>query len=188
MKRTIVCVILLVVYVCRINAQDVKSVANELMAGSEVTFSCSVTGNDSQNFSFEATGTAKLLGTNYYIVTDDGLKLISDGKSLWIINLDTKEAVVSLLDENRTEQNDFTNPFLLLSNPRGDLKFTFKGTAPGSNSKVPAEISITGFTAKAGQPNEIVVKIKKFAKANLKNSDFVFNKKDYPNIEVTDLR
>ncbi len=187
MNRIVVlCTIFIMASVCRMNAQDVKAVANEFMAGSEVSFSCSVTGNDNQSLSFEATGTAKLLGKSYNILTEDGLKLISDGKSLWIINLDTKEAVVSLLDESSDVQNDFTNPFVLLSNPQGELRFSFKGTAPGGNPKVPAEIRISGF--KIGEPKEILIKIKKFNKANLKSSDFVFNKKDYPNIEVTDLR
>ena len=187
MKRIVVlCTIFLMASVCRINAQDVKAVANELMAGSEVSFSCSVTGNDNQSFSFEATGTAKLLGKSYNILPEEGLRLISDGKSLWIINLDTKEAVVSLLDESPAAQNDFTNPFVLLSNPQGELRFSFKGTAHGANPKVPAEIRISGF--KTGEPKEILIKIKKFNKVNLKSSDFVFNKKDYPNIEVTDLR
>ena len=187
MKRIVVlCTIFLTASVCRVNAQDVKAVVNELMAGSEVSFSCSVTGNDNQSFSFEATGTAKLLGSCYNIATDGGIILISDGKSLWIINPDTDEAVVSLLDESSTEQHDFTNPFVLLSNPQGELKFFFKGTAPGGNPKVPAEIRISGF--KTGEPKEILIKIKKFAKANLKSSDFVFNKKDYPKIDVTDLR
>lgn len=187
MKQIVVlCTIFLIASVCRMNAQDVKAVANELMAGSEVDFSCSVTGNDNQSFSFEATGVAKLLGISYNILTEEGLKLISDGKSLWIINLDTKEAVVSLLDESSTATNDFTNPFVLLSNPQGELKFSFKGTAPGGNPKVPAEIRISGF--KYSDPKEILIKIRKFAKANLNSSDFVFNKKDYPNIDVTDLR
>lgn len=187
MNRIVVlCAIFLMASVCRMDAQDVKVVAKELMAGSEVDFSCFVTGNDNQNFSFEATGTAKLLGKSYNILTEEGLKFISDGKSLWIINLDTQEAVVSLLDESSAAQNDFTNPFVLLSNPQGELKFSFKGTAPGGNPKVPAEIKISGF--KSGQPKEIVVRIAKYAKANLSGSDFVFNKKDYPSIDVTDLR
>lgn len=186
MRRFILlCIFIAAASVVRVYAQSVKSVADELMAGSETEFFCSIVGSESRSFSFDVSGRAKLLDSCYKIVTDDGLVLISDGKSIWMINNDTQEAVISSLDDS-DDYGDLTNPFALLSNPHGNLKFSFKGVASGGNSNIPAEIRITGF--RAGQPKEIVLKIRKFSKANLSRADFVFNKKDYPGIEVTDLR
>lgn len=182
----LLCIFIAAASVVRGYAQNVKSVADELMAGSETEFFCSIVGNENRSFSFDVSGRANLLGSCYKIVTDDGLVLISDGKSIWMVNNDTKEAVISSLDDDNGDYGDLTNPFALLSNPNGNLKFSFKGVASGGNSNIPAEIRITGF--KAGQPKEIVIKIRKFSKANLNRADFVFNKKDYPGIEVTDLR
>lgn len=187
MKRFILfCILMAAASVAKVYAQNVKSVADEFMAGSETEFFCSIVGNENRSVSFDVSGRAKLLGSCYKIVTDEGLVLISDGASIWMVNNDTKEAVVTSLDDDNGDYGDLTNPFALLSSPQGNLKFSFKGTAPGGNSNIPAEIRITGF--KAGQPKEIVIKIRKFSKANLNRADFVFNKKDYPGTEITDLR
>lgn len=188
MRRFILLYVFIIVALLNARAQerDIKSIAGEFMSGSETVFSCSIVGEEGEKFSFEASGTAKLLGSCYNIVTDDGIVLISDGKSLWIINKDTDEAVVSSVDDTQAAPYDFTNPFLLLDNPQGNLKFAFKGTASGGNSKIPAEIRITGF--KDDRPKSVLINIKKFSKRSLNSSCFVFNKSDYPGIELTDLR
>lgn len=179
-------IFIIVASVFKADAQDVKSIAAEFISGSEAVFSCSVVVDESKKFSFEASGIAKIFGSCYNITTDEGIVLISDGKSLWMINKDTDEAVVSSIDDSRAYPFDFTNPFLLLSNPQENLKFVFKGTAPGGNQKIPAEIRITGF--KDDRPKSVLINIKRYSKRELNNSCFVFNKSDYPGIQVTDLR
>lgn len=186
MRRFILLYVFIIVALLNTRAQDIKSIAGEFISGSETVFSCSIVGEEGKKFSFEASGTAKLLGSCYNIVTDDGIVLISDGKSLWIINKDTDEAVVSSIDDSQADPYDFTNPFLLLANPQGNLKFAFKGTSPGGNPKIPAEIRITGF--KDDRPKSVLINIKRYSRRSLNSSCFVFNKSDYPRIELTDLR
>ena len=150
---------------------------------------------DASNTSDVQQGTAFLQGEAYKIILQEQ-HTISDGKTIWTYLVDDEEVMVSNATEGSdntplklltTLDKDYTATYsdkstIMLTNPKGQYKVVTLSIDPKSNTLIGMEIH-----ADDGSKMAIFIAETKFDQ-DLKDGFFTFDKKDYPNVELIDMR
>lgn len=178
-----------------------KKAANK-MSGT-VSFTISLISYDSNKKETMKQKVTVLYNSPRYRVRAGEIELYCDGKSVWQLNKSAREVVVTNLSD---DDDDITNPAKLLKNYSKNYKAKFireeqDGTAiidlQPHKSKSYHKIRLfidakTGLLKKMEQHNfdssRSEYKISNFKNTTASDTDFVFDAKSYPGIEVVDMR
>lgn len=149
---------------------------------------------DKENRSEEQQGTAFLQGEAYKIILKEQ-QTISDGKTIWSYLVDDEEVMVS----NATDGTDNT-PLKLLTTLDQDYTASFSTsttislTNPKSHYKkitltLEKKDSLKSMEIHADDGSKMVINITEVKNnQDLKDDFFTFNTKDYPEVEIIDMR
>ncbi len=210
--RTIQLIIFLLISTLAVNSQNARTIldnANETYnkAGGLVAAFTISTQDTKSKTTYSQDGTAYLKGNKFKIDVPDGITWF-DGKTQWVYAQGGDEVNIS----NPTgEELAGVSPYVLLNIYKTGFKLSYKGeqkensksvymvelipeSSKSEFSKIVVNIEKTSnlFSSikmfnKNGFNNHLTIKNLKTGQ-NLPDNTFVFNKKDYPNIEVIDLR
>lgn len=150
---------------------------------------------DASNTSDVQQGTAFLQGEAYKIILKEQ-QTISDGKTIWTYLVDDEEVMVSNATEGSdntplklltTLDKDYTASYtdkstIMLTNPKGQYKVVTLSIDPKSNTLVGMEIHPDD-----GSKMTVAITETKYDQ-DLKDGFFTFDKKDYPDVELIDMR
>jgi Outer membrane lipoprotein-sorting protein len=210
--RTIQLIIFLLISTLVANSQNARTIldnANETYnkAGGLITTFTINTQDTKSKTTYSQDGTAYLKGNRFKIDVPDGITWF-DGKTQWVYAQGGDEVNVS----NPTgEELAAVSPYVLLNIYKTGFKLNYKGEQKenGKNvyvielipessksefSKIVVSIDKTShlfssikMVNKNGFNNHLTIKNLKTGQS-IPDNTFVFNKKEYPNVEVIDLR
>jgi len=192
-------------------AQDAKTILDKVSGayddgGYELTFTLNTIDNPAK-ITYTHDGKAYLRGNKFKIIVPDGTTWF-DGKTQWLYLEGSDEVNVS---EPTGEELLNISPIAMLNMYKSGFKLTYKGEKNESNKDLiliemlpqQSKSDIQSIELKVDKQNnhlaEIIIKGKdkidnhqikhKTLKAQgLTDSYFVFDKRDYPDIEIIDLR
>lgn len=184
-----------------VNAANIIKKASAKMSGT-VAFTVTVVNYDANKKETFRQNADILYNAPRYRVKAGSLEIYCDGKSVWQVNKQAKEVVVSPIADS---DDDLTNPARLLANYSKNYRAKFireekDGTSvidlqPNkgrSYHKVRLYIDKSGQLKKLEQHNydssRSEYKVSNFKQATASDSDFVFDAKANPGIEVIDMR
>lgn len=184
-----------------VNAANIIKKASAKMSGT-VAFTVTVVNYDANKKETFRQKADVLYNAPRYRVKAGSLEIYCDGKSVWQVNKQAKEVVVSPIADS---DDDLTNPARLLANYSKNYRAKFireekDGTSiidlqPNkgrSYHKVRLYIDKNGQLKKLEQHNydssRSEYKVTNFKQATASDSDFVFDAKANPGIEVIDMR
>ncbi|MCD7976671.1 MAG: outer-membrane lipoprotein carrier protein LolA [Tannerellaceae bacterium] len=160
-----------------------------------------------QGYAESFDGTIDMKGDKFTLKTPD-MQVWYDGKTMWTYVDRTEEVNITT---PTGEELQFTNPAILLGSYRSGFTPVYKGESTSANSKAAYDIELIprkkGDVQKvelqvekiSGLPSKITVSMKNEVsstihigqlKTNVSQPDsyFVFNKADFPGVEIVDLR
>lgn len=195
-------ILLMLVFSCSLSAQ-IDSQAKEVLDKTSVE----IINNMGIRFDFIGNGNGYMLlkGEKFYLNSEE-MQSWYDGKTLWSYVAETEEVNVSI---PTIEELQGMNPYFILNNYKNHFKYFYKGFQM-KNGKKGHEIilfpihannkeSINLFISETYQPLNIKIEqngqiineisIVSYKKGLLIKDDvFRFNKSQYPNVEMIDLR
>lgn len=185
------------------NADEIlKKASKKIDAASGVTFTVTMTNRDSNKKQTAKMSANVLYQQGKYRVVFDGNTIYCDGSATWHWNKEVKEVVVNKMSDS---EDDLMNPGALLAN----YSKNFKAKFIRKESNGDAVIDLTPKKARSYYKIRLIIssnntvrrmvmhnydsssaeyEVSKFANAKANASDFVFPKKDNPNVEVIDMR
>lgn len=154
-------------------------------------------------------GTIKIKGEKYVIdIPGSGVKVVSNGKTIWNYMKKGNQVTISNMEDNEGELMDPSTIFTIYEKGFRS-KFIAEKVADGKTiyqielypdkkefevTKVNLEINKSTLAIHSAQlfgteGNQYSIKVKKFdAEKELPDSEFTFDSKKYPGVEVIDLR
>ena len=159
-----------------------------------------------QNASESFEGTMDIQGSKFHINTPE-METWFDGKTQWVLQKEWEEVSISEPDEKEVQT---LNPATIFELYKEGSAYKYLGEKTDNKGRKVYEVELTPqggdinklrvqFSAKDYLPTRIFLSYKNeventihisqyTSKANISDSQFVFDKKKYPNVEIIDLR
>ena len=206
---------ILIIMICMTNMyaqdQDAKRILDELSkenksyADITIEFSHNFL-NSSQQINEDMTGQIWIKGNMYRLDMSNEISVINDGKTQWVIMKDIPE--VQIMDNN---PDDDWNPSSIFTIYEKGYKYEYKGESNEDNGRISNVINlypenntnIIKIELRINKETSQIISIKRYDKdggietytikkfrtnSSIDEVKFQFIKKDYPEIEIIDLR
>lgn len=216
MKRTFITCAILLIAIFSIAQQDpkAKGILDEVSSKTKTfktilaDFSFSME-NKAMSINEKNEGTIKLKGQKYVVdLPGTGMKVYSDGKNSWTYMKQGNQVTISSIEDSGSELMDpsslfsiyekgFTSKFVAEKNVGGKTVYQidlFPDKKEFDVSKITIEIDKTTMMIKSAQlfgtdGNVYGIVVKKMeTNKDFPDTDFVFDTKKFPDVEVIDLR